>query len=272
MAVILNPTLFFPTSPRSPLKMRPEMKLLVDKFGGRRWTGNRDLQREFAKELSTLPDFNGNAHKADFSARDRITRGPKSLGLVSLDAIAFTEPGLNFYDEDIAAESFLRQLIKFQLPSPFHVISKNVKKTFCIRPYLEIIRLIHSLGRLTFDELCLFGMQLTDWHDFDAIVEAVRRFRIRKEACKGRYKKFIHDERVRTTAEIFSQEIASGRTRTRESADASLDKFLKTKAGTMRDYADACVRYLRVTGLVTISNPGRTISIVESRRDEVEYI
>lgn len=40
----------------------------------------------------------------------------------------------------------------------------------------------------------------------------------------------------------------------------------------MRDYADACVRYLRATGLVTISNPGRTISIIESRRDEVEYI
>ena len=40
----------------------------------------------------------------------------------------------------------------------------------------------------------------------------------------------------------------------------------------MRDYADACLRYLRATGLITVSNPGRTISIIESRRDEVEYI
>jgi len=52
----------------------------------------------------------------------------------------------------------------------------------------------------------------------------------------------------------------------------SLDNFIKTKAGNMRDYADACLRYLRATGLVTVSNPGRTISIIESRRDEVAFI
>jgi len=52
----------------------------------------------------------------------------------------------------------------------------------------------------------------------------------------------------------------------------SLDNFIKTKARNMRDYADACVRYLRATGLITVSNPGRTISIIESRRDEVCYI
>ena len=172
MAIINNPTLFFPTSPRSPLKMRPEMKLLVDKFKGRRWERNRELQLEFAKELAASAYFEGSASESnpDFSARDRITRGPKSLGLVSLDVIDFTQPGLNFYDEDLATETFLRQLMKFQLPSPFHVISKKVKKTFCVRPYLEILRLIHRLGRLTFDELMLFGMQLTDYHDFDRIV------------------------------------------------------------------------------------------------------
>lgn len=48
--------------------------------------------------------------------------------------------------------------------------------------------------------------------------------------------------------------------------------FIKTKARNMRDYADACVRYLRATGLITVSNPGRSISIIESRRDEIAYI
>ena len=56
------------------------------------------------------------------------------------------------------------------------------------------------------------------------------------------------------------------------SDDVSRGCLTKTKAGDLRDYADVCVRYLRATGLVTVSNPGRTISIIESRRDEVDFI
>lgn len=274
MAVINNPTLFFPTSPRSPLKMRPEMKLLVDKFKGRRWERNRELQREFAKELAASSYFEGSASESnpDFSARDRITRGPKSLGLVALDVIDFTTPGLNFYDEDLATETFLRQLMKFQLPSPFHVISKKVKKTFCVRPYLEILRLIHRLGRLTFDELMLFGMQLTDYRDFDRIVEDVRQFRIDKEQRKGEYKKFLLETKVSVVKRVFVNEIAEGRIRTRESHETSLEKFIQTKLATMRDYADACIRYIHASGLVTVSRPGRTLSLIESKRAETEYL
>lgn len=274
MAIISNPTLFFPTSPRSPLKMRPEMKLLVEKFKGRRWERNRALQKEFAKELSSSEDFKGTASESDpdFSARDRITRGPKSLGLVTLDVIGFTEPGLNFYDEDLATETFLRQLMKFQLPSPFHVIGQNVKKTFCVRPYLEILRLIHRLGRLAFDELMLFGMQLTDYRDFECVVEDIRKFRIAKEQRKGAYKKFFAETKVAVVKSVFSREISEGRIKTRESDEASLDKFIQTKSGTMRDYADACVRYIHASGLVTVSSPGRTLSLIESKRAEAEYL
>ena len=254
--------------------MRPEMKLLVDRFAGERWTGNRDLQKVFAAELGRLPAFRGSISKSDptFSARDRITRGPKSLGLVNLDKIGFTEPGLNFCDDAISQESLLRQLLKFQVPSPFHVVSKKLKKRFWVKPYLEMLRLVHALGRLAFDELCLFGMQLADWHDFDAIVDDVRRFRIQKEVHKGQYKAFLHSERARVVTKLFEHEIASGHMHTRESTSTGIGKFIETKAGNMRDYADACLRYLRATGLVTVSNPGRMISIIESRRDEVEYI
>lgn len=274
MAQIKSPALFFVTSPRSPFKMRPEIELLVREFGGLKWTANTSLQKSFMVRLAQLPEFEGSYDQNDpaLSARDRITRGPKSLGFVDLSAISLTPAGKNFLDDDLAEEALLRQLLKFQLPSPFHTANAKISKTFCVRPYLEILRLIHKLGRLSFDELCLFGMQIADWHEFDATVEAVRRFRIGKAENKGKYKKFFHAERTRVVSEIFAKEIAEGRIKTRESTCANVGEFVTKKARNMRDYADACVRYLRGTGLVTIGNPGRTVSIMESRRDEVAYI
>lgn len=43
------------------------------------------------------------------------------------------------------------------------------------------------------------------------------------------------------------------------------------KARNMRDYADACIRYLRATGMVNISHVGKTLSIAEEKIEEVDY-
>ena len=40
----------------------------------------------------------------------------------------------------------------------------------------------------------------------------------------------------------------------------------------MRDYADACFRYLRATGLVNVSHVGKSLSIVPGRIEDVDYI
>lgn len=274
MARIQGPTLFFFTSPRTPFKMRPEISLLAREFPGQRWIANTSLQAAFMRRLAQLPEFEGSCDQNNpaLSARDRITRGPKALGLVDLRSIALTPAGKQFLDDDLADEAILRQLLKFQLPSPFHRANQKIAQTFCIRPYLEMLRLVMTLGRLAFDELMIFGMCLTDWHDFDKTVEKIRLFRIGKERNKGRYRKFLNEQRDRFVAEAFSQQISQGKLKTRESSKVSLDNFIKKKASNLRDYADACVRYLRATGLVTVSNPGRTISIIESRRDEVDFI
>lgn len=94
MAYLKSPTLFFTTSPRTPIKMVPEIKLLIDNFEGKKW--NKDTQTKFAKLLSGDKNFNGEGSKKnmDFSARDRITRAPKALGFVDLKPdIKLTEPG-----------------------------------------------------------------------------------------------------------------------------------------------------------------------------------
>ena len=49
MANLKSKTLFFITSPRTPLKMVPEIKLLIENFTGEEW--NVATQKKFMLEL-----------------------------------------------------------------------------------------------------------------------------------------------------------------------------------------------------------------------------
>lgn len=89
-------TLFFTTSPRSPKKLIPEIALLVDNFSGQTWSGNEQMQEEFARALAATTTFEGDTSKkhSAFSARDRITRSPQGLGFVDLSpTIQLTDAG-----------------------------------------------------------------------------------------------------------------------------------------------------------------------------------
>ena len=272
MARLQGRTLFFITSPRSPFKMIPEISLLVKDFTGKEW--NTTTQEEFIKELVQDEHFEGTGSPKDlaFSARDRINRGPKALGFVDLKpSIQLTDAGKNFIDEDLCEEALLRQLLKFQLPSPYHTETTNPDVTFCVKPYLEILRLVYTLEKVTFDEIMIFGMQLTSYTKFDEVVQKILKFRKAKENHRGSYKNFMGKYRDDEIFSIFSDDIQQGNTKTRESKDASVAKFIKTKASNQRDYTDACFRYLRATGLVSISQKGKSLYITPEKKAEVEY-
>lgn len=272
MAPLRSPILFFTTSPRTPLKMIPEIKLLVDNFEGEKWDPN--TQTKFAEILSEDKNFNGTGSKKnmDFSARDRINRAPKALGFVDLKPrIGLTEPGRSLCTGKRTEEVLLRQLLKFQLPSPYHPEPKRFEGTFCVKPYLEIFRLIYELGSISFDELMIFGMQLTHYAKFDKVVAEIAQFRRMKTYKKSGYKVFRGEYLRREVEKIYKEDIAEGNIQTRESKDKSLDKFVRTKASNMRDYADACFRYLRATGMVEISQRGHSISIMPEKKKEVEF-
>lgn len=270
MAVIDSKVIFVTTSPRTPAKMIPEIELLKRNFEGKKW--DKDSQTAFVELLRKENFFNGKGAKDPaFSARDRINRAPKALGFVKLSpVITLTPAGEMLITAKRQEEVLLRQLLKFQLPSPFHVPGKK-SAVFCIKPYLELFRLIRHFGSLRFDELMIFGLQMTDYHQFDDIVAKIDKFRIDKARNKESYRtfrnKYLRDELKR----IYATEITAGDTKTRESSDASIENFLSTKAGNMRDYADACIRYLRATGMVNISHIGKTLSIVKEKEDEVDY-
>lgn len=272
MARLQGKTLFFITSPRTPMKMRPEITLLVKKFTNKVWNSN--TQEDFMKSLVEDENFEGvgSPKNLSFSARDRINRGPKALGFVDLKPhIEITDAGKLFLDEEVSEEALLRQMLKFQLPSPYHTEPQGMSSVFFVKPYLEIFRLIYEVENITFDEIMMFGMQLTNYIKFDDIVQKIKKFRKEKRKHAGSYKTFIGQYRDKEIKSIYESEITAGKTKTRESKDTSLEKFIKTKASNMRDYTDACFRYLRATGLIAISQKSKTLSIIPEKMDEVKF-
>lgn len=93
MGRIDSQLLFLTTSPRTPEKMIPEIRLLVDHFTGSCWDDK--TQCAFMSILRDEQFFNGEGEKDPaFSARDRINRAPKSLGFVVLSpCISLTPAG-----------------------------------------------------------------------------------------------------------------------------------------------------------------------------------
>ena len=273
MARLDNKALFFTTSPRTPVKMIPEIRLLHKLFEGRKW--DSITQEKFIDRLAESDFFEGAGSPRDkaFSARDRINRAPKALGFVDLKPnIALTDAGEALISGKRSQEVFLRQLLKFQLPSPYHIENNAIAGTFYVRPYLEIMRLVRELEYITFDELKIFAVQLTDYRKFADVKAAILTFRADKEINKGRYKQFVNTVWTDAVMDIYSDDINEGRTRTRQTTDASLKKFVSTKKSNLRDYADACFRYLRYTGLVSIAHRSRTITFYTDKLTEVDYL
>lgn len=204
--------------------------------------------------------------------QEKYSNAPLALGFVDETPMhRLTAAGKALITARRKEEVFLRQLLKFQIPSPYHKTSEKAAP-FYVKPYLEILRLIFTLGTLKFDELMIFGLQLTDFRNFGAIVKKIENFRIEREKTARTYREFRYYCQQNELKEIYRAELAKGDTATRESSVATAKKFLQTKASNMHDYADACIRYLRATGLVSISHIGRSLSILPEKKQDVAFI
>lgn len=266
-------TLFFTTSPRSPKKLIPEITLLVDGFSGQSWSGNEQVQEKFARTLADATTFEGNTSKkySAFSARDRITRSPQGLGFVNLSpTIQLTDAGKEFIYGSRPHEIFFRQLLKFQLPSPYHKEGRKIKGTFWVRPYLEIIRLIRDLEYLTPDEFRIFALQLTDYRKYEIVKNQILSFRGEKEKRKGQYKKFVDEVANQEIFKIYTKEIETGNIETRETTTSDVKSFIRKEKSNMRDYADACFRYFRFTEM--FMSDGRSIRIAPDKVPEIDFV
>lgn len=262
--------LFAFTSPRTIEKIIPEIRLLTENFGGQKWT--TQIQGEFYEDLFASDFFEGEskAQDTELAARDRITRAPKALGFVDLKpTIELTEAGRQLVSEKRVHETITRQLLKFQLPSPYHTDKQD---RFFVKPYLEFLRLVNAVGSLSKTETALFFLQLTQIDKFEDVVRKIMKFREDRSKWKGNRKVFVEQCFTEEITEIFAEEIANNDTDTRESNDTSFAKFVKTKKQNMGDYADAFIRYVRATQLITFQAKTFRVIISPSKTQEVDFI
>jgi len=256
------------------MKMRPEIEVLIENLAGQPW--NRETQTAYAALLSALPGYEGMAY-TDFSARDRINRSPQGLGFVNLQPrIALTDAGREFLTSRRPHEIFTRQLMKFQIPSPYHVENRNDIGRFYVKPFLELLRMIYDLDGLTKDEIAIFFMQLTRVDLYDMVRQKIINFRNsvenldRSQTSYRRYFAHVSDNEIR---EIYQETIAESNFHIRESrGPSSLSKFIRTKRSNLFDYADAAIRYMRTTQLVTASARSNRVIIAPDRVEDVEFL
>jgi len=262
-------TLFAFTSPRTIEKIIPEIDLLHRNFSGRKW--NQDSQHEFFEDLFNSDFYEGHIKPKDmsFAARDRMTRAPKALGFIDLKpTINLTEQGEQLIKyPNWMSETITKQLLKFQLPSPYHKTPHN----FFVKPYLELLRLIKESESLSKVEIALFFMQLTHFQKFGEIAQMIKTFRTNILTFKGNRKVYIEQCFKEQILKIYQDDIENLNIKTRESLDISIHKFIKTKRNNLIDYADAFLRYIRATQLVTFDKSFRAI-ISPSKVEDVEFI
>lgn len=264
-------TIFAFTSPRTIEKIVPEVTVLSKSFSGQEW--NIETQTAFFHELFNSGFYEGNKMPKNISlaARDRITRAPKALGFVDLKPrIQLTEVGRQLLSGQRTGEIIARQLFKFQLPSPYHKIPLDRK--FNVRPYLELLRLVKELGNLSKTEVAIFFVQMTHYRKFKTIVNKIKKFRTDSTNNKVNRKAFIDRKFTKEILKIYKHEISTGDLKTRESIDRSLTKFIKTKKSNQLDYADAFIRYLRATQLISFDKKTFRLIIAPSRVEEVDFI
>ena len=101
--------LFGFTSPRTLEKIIPELRLLDEKFKGKKW--NTQTQIKFFDTLFLSNFYEGEKRPTDpaLAARDRITRAPKALGFIQLTPeINLTKAGKQLISEKRLDEIFTK--------------------------------------------------------------------------------------------------------------------------------------------------------------------
>jgi hypothetical protein len=273
------------TTVRNPQRLREALQLFRTKMGGRPFA--KAEQQEFLNELvkaglvdskRTTEDDIADLVGAELVAEDdeidivdseHITKGDdggrkfasafKQLGFVTDwsrgKAWNVTSVGKMLIEHpELEEVIFLRQLMKYQIPSP---LEKGRRiEGFNVRPYRLLLRFLRKIRNenligLTKFEIALFVINVLDEDDDDAFEEAIvniRKFRADYNAIVGKVNK----------NKFIKQKLAA------EAARVQL------KPRSLFDYADSSGRYALITGLLTTQ--GNKIALSDARLPIVEAI
>ena len=139
---------------------------------------------------------------------------------------------------ELEEDVFLRQLLKYQIPSPLERGSRV--EGFHLRPYRLLLRFLkrthdEGLTGLTKFEIALYIITLLDEHDdsaFSNAISNIKAFRADYEALVGKVRKNAY-------ANSKLAEVASS---------------VGLEPGSLLDYADSNARYALITGLLTLQS------------------
>lgn len=267
------------TSPRTP-KLISEYIKVIEKNNLENLPYDTSFQEKFYMVLSEAKvagEEAGTAKDKALAGRDKLTRMPQALGFFITQRnkkFQVTEAGKLLKDEDLFEDVLLHQILKFQLPSPLHKESESNAGKFRIKPFLEIIRLIDELGYLSYKELMIFGMTLTDYRNFEKVIEKIKKYREQREVIKQQKKSlrvFDYETQLSVFKELYADIIQAEDFKTRETVTKTAEAYMKKKLSNWGDYTDSIFRILRATGVVVFSK-GRTLTLSSERSSEIKYI
>ncbi len=266
----------FPTSPRNPAKIPFELKILAPlviewKQEGKIWRP-QTTQIEFGKALR---DFEADEDEEDMEESlvfqkqaDEISESHlawtararfgtfKFLGFVTVTRNGYaelTEAGQRMANTKRPDIVMLKQLIKWQYPDNQHKGTQYPENIFHIWPFVAVARLIKELRGLTKNELALFCFVMTTMRDVNKARKAIANFR---------------DDYANAIGKIPKQRLIA--TMRRSLKQQFQDQGISLPVTSFHDYADALARYMRFTGLFSIS--GNRITLTKGREAEVEEI
>ena len=245
------------TTVRNPYRLREALHLFRTKMGGRPF--KREEQQEFLNELvkaglvdsdrAVEGDDGGRKFASAFKQLGFVTdweRG-KSWEMTPVGTMLIEHPEL----EELI---FLRQLMKYQIPSPLE--SGRRVEGFHVRPFRLLLRFLkrareENLIGLTKFEIALNVINVLDEDDdaaFEEAISNIKKFRADYNALTGKVNKnrFTNQKLVEAAAK------------------------LDLVSGSLLDYADSNGRYALITGLLTTH--GNKLTLSDARLPVVDAI
>jgi AlwI restriction endonuclease len=170
---------FFPTSPRSPYLLQEELRLL-SLLEGQIW--NTQTQYRFAELLAESRGHSVSAFRdPPLTARDRVTRAPRLLGLVHLPErgqgtpLHLTRAGRQLLELEDPTYLYQRQLAKVQFSSPLH--RSRGFENMQIRPMTAMCAILKEVDALSKEEIALFVVTTTDYQRIRSTVDDIHAYR-----------------------------------------------------------------------------------------------
>jgi hypothetical protein len=245
------------TTVRNPARLRPALQLFMRTMSGRPF--GRSEQQEFLNELVAAGMVASERTIGGSDGGRKFASAFKQLGFVTdwsygkpWDITPVGQTLLN--NPEIEEVIFLRQLLKYQIPSPLEKGREVVG--FHLRPFRLLLRFLYraykeNLIGLTKYEIALHVITVLNEDDnsaFETAISNIKQFRAEYDAIAGKVRK---NEFVKGKL----QEVAGN---------------IGLEAGSLSDYADSNGRYALLTGLLTTR--GNKLALSDAHLPSIEAI